>query len=97
MLLTEARADVLTDDADDNAPVPLHRRITWSELLRKSFGFDALLCPRCQGRMRLVAVIKDHGVAAKILRHLGLPTDVVDAAPPRAPPQLDFDDASLFN
>ena len=61
--------------ADPDAPVaeaamapPPHIRIAWSELLRRSFG-DPLVCPRCQGRMRLIAVIKDPKTIAAILAH----------------------------
>ncbi|MCB9555255.1 MAG: transposase [Deltaproteobacteria bacterium] len=45
--------DVVVDDEPEL--VPIHRRIVWSELLRRTFGFDVLACPRCDGRMRLIA------------------------------------------
>jgi len=37
-------------------------------------------CPRCGGRMRIIAFIQDPAVIEKILRHLG------QWDPPRAPP-----------
>ena len=55
----------------------------WAEFIRRSFGFDVLECPRCGGRLQLIAVIEDPAVIERILRHLGLPTDIPEA-PARA-------------
>jgi hypothetical protein len=56
----------------------------WAELMRRTFEFDVLACPRCGGRLRLVALIEQAAVVQRILRHLGLPTEVPEArAPPR--------------
>jgi hypothetical protein len=51
--------------------------------MRHAFAADALACPRCGGRVRVVATIEDPVVIRKILTHLGLPTDV---QPPRPLP-----------
>ena len=50
--------------------------------MKRAYAVDVLTCPRCQGPMRPVAVIKDEGVARRILEHLGLPA----RAPPRGRP-----------
>lgn len=63
---------------------------TWAELMQRSFGFDVLACPRCAGRLKLVALIQDDAVVRRILRHLGLPDVVPEMRPSRAPP-LRFD------
>jgi hypothetical protein len=55
---------------------------------KRSFAVNVLACPRCGGRMRVVATIEDPVVIRKILTHLGLPTDV---PPPRPPPADLFD------
>lgn len=52
------------------------RKLTWSDALKVSFGVDVLSC-ECGGKRRLIAVITQAKVIKKILRHLGLPTDVV--------------------
>jgi len=52
--------------------------------MQRSFGFDVLACPRCGGRLRLVAVIEEARVIRRILGHLGLPTEVPAARPSRA-------------
>jgi len=54
------------------------RRIAWAELLQRVFEVDALGCPSCGGRMRVLSAITDPTVAARILRCLALPS--------RAPP-----------
>ena len=41
--------------------------------------------------MRVLAAINDPGVAQKILRHLGLPTEGPRCAPARAPPEMELD------
>jgi hypothetical protein len=77
------------DDAPSDAPPPpRHIRIAWSELLRRSFG-DPLLCPRCQGRMRLVAVINNPKAIAAILAHPAHRDDDPQSGPD--PPQLQLD------
>ena len=45
---------------------------------------------RCEGRLKLVALIQDGAVIQRILRHLGLPTVVPEMQRSRAPP-LPFD------
>jgi hypothetical protein len=65
----------------------------WASLMRRVFGFDVLACPRCGGRLRLVALIEQAAVIGRILGHLGLPTVVPAHAPPRAPP-LPFGDSA---
>jgi hypothetical protein len=33
------------------------RRLTWAELMQRVFAVDVLECPRCRGRLRILAVI----------------------------------------
>jgi hypothetical protein len=69
--------------------------------MRRSFGFAVLACPRCGGRLRLVALIEEPRVIERILRHLGMPAEVPAARAARAPPfwaEVDHvpdDDAAL--
>ena len=60
----------------------------WADLMRRSFGFDVLACPRCGGRLRLVALIEDPLVIRRILGHLDHPTEIPEPRPARAPPLL---------
>ena len=62
---------------------------TWAELMRRGLDIDVLQCPDCGGRLRFVAAIMLSSAIRRILRHLGLPSDRVELAPARAPPDLD--------
>ncbi|MCL4685241.1 transposase [Myxococcota bacterium] len=57
------------------------RRLAWAELLRRVFAVDVLECPRCGGRMRLLAAIQPPDVTQAILDCLELPS----RAPPTVP------------
>jgi hypothetical protein len=48
-------------------------RLDWATLLRRTWGIDALACPRCGNRMRIVSMIEDPATARKIVDHLGSP------------------------
>ena len=54
--------------------------------MRRTMGLDVTTCPRCGGRLRLIAVIDDPAVVQRVLRHQGLPTEIPTARPARAPP-----------
>jgi hypothetical protein len=56
--------------------------------MQRSFGFDVVACPRCGGGLRLIALITQPSIIARILRHLGHPTDPPVPRPARAPPTL---------
>lgn len=73
----------------ETAPASAHPRTNrlWAELMQRSFGFDVLACPRCGGRLRLIALIEEARVIHRILGHLGLPTEVPAACPARPPPR----------
>ncbi len=58
----------------------------WASLMARTFGIDVLACPRCGGRLRLIALIEEAAVIDRILRHLGLPTETPAPRPARAPP-----------
>ena len=57
---------------------------TWAALMRRVFDLDVLACPRCGGRLRLIATVEDPAVVGRILAHLGLlhPADTPGPAPP---------------
>jgi uncharacterized protein YbaR (Trm112 family) len=54
--------------------------------MRRAFELEVLVCPRCGGRMRLIATIEDPRVIQRILAHLGLLTEGPDPCPSRPPP-----------
>jgi hypothetical protein len=73
----------------DEACAPVRSRARgqcWAALMKRTFGFDVLECPRCGGRLRLIALIEEAAVIGRILRHLGRPLDLPVARAARAPP-----------
>ena len=70
-------------EADPAATAWRHARgQCWASLMARTFRLDVLACPRCGGRLRLIALIEEAAVIDRILRHLGVPTEI----PPRVPP-----------
>jgi hypothetical protein len=65
------------------------RNYPWATLMSRVLELDVLACPRCGGRMRIVAAINPPDAIRKILACLGLPT----RAPPIAPAVSDPDTA----
>ena len=65
-----------------------HNR-TWAQLMRRGLDIDVLECPDCGGRLRFVAAILLSSVIRRTLRHLGRPSDPIEHAPARGPPELD--------
>ena len=67
---------------------PLDRQLaslhTGAALMRRVFDLDVLACPRCGGRLRVLATIQDPAVVRAILAHLRLPLgpDRPGPAPP---------------
>src|SRR5437867_549316 len=51
---------------------------SWAELLQRVFSVDVLECPKCSGRMRILAAMNPPEGIWKILDCLGIPS--------RAPP-----------
>jgi hypothetical protein len=61
------------------------RNYSWAELMWPVWSLDVLECPRCFGRMKIVAAIHSSEAIRKILDCLGLPV----RAPPIAKPSPD--------
>ena len=77
------------------APAPLGVRRFWAELIRKVYGADALECPRCHGRMRIIAAVQRPDAVRRILEHLGLPADPQVLSPARGAAYSDLLDLGL--
>jgi hypothetical protein len=67
------------------------RRLDWAALLARVWAIDMLECPRCDGRMRVIAALSEPAVVCKVLAHLDLPTTLPQPAPARAPPLCEED------
>ncbi|SMF27667.1 Putative transposase [Pseudobacteriovorax antillogorgiicola] len=65
----DGEAEVEPDDP------PASRYIPWAELLKRTFGIDLSTCPKCGGRVRVIAAIIETEAVFKILNHVGLGAD----------------------
>ena len=61
------------------------RYIEWAVLLKRTWGFAALTCPRCTRKMRVLSTITDPAVVRKILDHLRVRSTPLPRAPARDP------------
>jgi hypothetical protein len=67
-------------------------RKNWARLIQKIYEVDPLVCPSCQGEMRVIAFIEDQEVIRKILTHLGLWQIKARPRPvAHAPPDLTYE------
>jgi hypothetical protein len=69
-------------------------RLPWALLLKRVFLTDALKCPKCQGRMKILAAITKPEAIRKILDHLGIPSEAPRRTSARPPPQADLSGTS---
>ncbi len=60
-------------------------RLDWASLLGRSFEVDVLECPKCHGRLRVLAVITEREPVQRVLAHLGVPTEAPPLARARDP------------
>ena len=66
-------------------------RQNWARLIRKIYEVDPLVCPKCQGQMKIISIIDDFEIIDKILRvtfrlkHLNL-WDIRNHDPPETDP-----------
>ena len=80
-----------TASSDDVAAEPAKRKRAatyrpWAELLARTFAVDVLECPKCKGRMKLIALVKKPESIARFLAGISEPTCVPERWPPRGPP-----------
>jgi len=54
---------------EDLQPIPSKG---WAEMIHKVYEVDALLCPRCGGRMKIIAFLTDYAIVDHIINHLKL-------------------------
>jgi hypothetical protein len=90
---TRTRCAGLRPEPDaENDDFRKERRRNWARLIKKVYGSDPLVCPKCKGPMRIISFIEDPAVIRKILVHLKL-WDLPKRSPPQAaaPPDIVYD------
>jgi len=55
---------------EDGSPMGLNK--SWARLIQKIYEVDPLTCPKCGGKMRVIAFIEDYKIVKKILDYLGI-------------------------
>ena len=73
----------LTLEASPRTAVPTHAW-TWPALMRRVFDLDVLACPRCGGRLRVIATVQNPRAVPAILAHVA--RSGAPAPPGPAPP-----------
>lgn len=63
------------------------KEMDWASRILRSLKLDVLRCPKCSGRMKVIACLTQPATIRKILRAMGLSTEIPPRAPPREPPQ----------
>jgi hypothetical protein len=63
---------------------PTSRHWAWADLMRRAFDIDVLACPRCGGRLRLMATVEDPDAIRAILAAVAVSRELTDRAPPFA-------------
>ncbi|MFN9703419.1 MAG: transposase, partial [Planctomycetota bacterium] len=69
------------------------QRLPWADLLRRVFGIDVLVCPKCAGPRRVLAAIHDPAAIARVLGARGRTAAGSDPSGCRAPPAAQGDAA----
>ena len=67
----EGRDEVIPCILESQGDQKTFRR-NWARLIQKIYEVDPLVCPKCQGAMRVIGSIEDPSVIRAILEHLGL-------------------------
>ena len=81
-ILPKAPISLEADASEEECTLSSHRRRQlWAVLLKKVWNVDALKCPKCGGKMKVISFIEQPSVIRRILKHLYLWED------PRPPPE----------
>jgi hypothetical protein len=76
----------------DPSNIPRFGRLPWAVLLKRVFLADVLECPKCKGRMRILAAVIAPANVRRVLESLGLPSEAPRLRPARPPPQTELGD-----
>jgi hypothetical protein len=63
----------------------------WAEMIRKVYEVDPLVCPQCEGTMKVIAFLTDFFVVDRIINHLKL-AFIADKPPP---PRIAFQEVLM--
>jgi hypothetical protein len=92
-LTSDEDSTAQTDQQKTEIAPPGRRRyrLTWAALLARVFKYDVETCPKCRGKMRIVAAVLSPASAERYLEGTGHDPSIAQLAPARPPPQDEFD------
>ncbi|MFH2076967.1 MAG: transposase [Pseudomonadota bacterium] len=67
----EGNDDAVPSIIESQGDEKIFRR-NWARLIQKIYEADPLVCPKCQGAMRIISSIEDPSVIRDILKYLGI-------------------------
>ena len=68
--------------AEDAQALAARARSSWARLIHKVYETDPLVCARCNGPMKVIALIDGAHVIERILKHLALWAPQNERPPP---------------
>jgi hypothetical protein len=74
----------------DPSNLPRFGRLPWAVLLKRVFLVDVLECPKCKGRMKILAAVIAPANVRRVLESLALPSEAPRLRPARPPPQTEL-------
>ncbi|MBI5412366.1 transposase [Candidatus Peregrinibacteria bacterium] len=86
--LSEMEIEIMEEEAKESRS----RNYAWARLIKKVFEVSPLVCKKCGGEMKVIAIITDYETRKKILKHLGLWNQRIHSPPPpnfHPPPDAD--------
>ena len=89
-------ASASAEASEEPTTAPKARHWAWAALMRRALDIDVLACPRCGGRLRLIATVDDPKAIRAILAAVAVSRELADRAPPRAAP-LDTSQTAAIN
>jgi hypothetical protein len=88
----EAPAEPTKAREIDASGIPRLGRLPWAVLLKRVFLVDVLECPKCKGRMKILAAVTAPASVRRVLDSLGFPGEAPRLRPARSPPQTESGD-----
>ncbi len=70
----------------DPSKLPRSNRLPWAVLLKRVFLVDVLECPKCKGRMEILAMVTKPASVSRFLEGIGLPNKAPHPQEARPPP-----------
>ncbi len=85
-----------TESESNPNPKLKAERLNWAKMVKRTFEIDVTVCPKCQGRLEQIAVIRDRVVITAILKSLNEVTQFQPINPvTTGPPEVQSDNEEI--